>query len=436
MHRHSWLVLLGVAVLGLFIAILADHDPSSLIFADSTSTLWAWGYNGSGTLGDGTTTNRRIPTQEATGAANWSAVAAGGYHTVALKSNGTLWAWGSNTYGQLGDGTSNTTSTPIQSGSDTNWSAIAAGDTHTIALKSDGTLWAWGSNIYGQLGGGSTGINTAPIQESSGSTNWSAIAAGYDHTVALKSDGTLWAWGSNTYGQLGVGTTANKTTPTQELTEANDWFAIGAGGRHTVTLKSDGTLWAWGLNSEGQLGDSTTGYKTAPTQESTGTTSWSAIAAGWEFTVALKSDGTLWAWGSDNDGQIGDGISDGGFLPAQEATGATNWSTISAGNQHTVALKSDGTLWAWGEGKDGRLGDGTQTNKNSPTQESTGATNWFAVAAGIGHTVALKSGGTQPTPTPIPTVSSWGLAALAAALLIMSDILLRRTSGHRPATTP
>jgi alpha-tubulin suppressor-like RCC1 family protein len=194
MHRHSWLVLLGVAVLGFFIAILADHDPSSLIFADSTSTLWAWGDNDKGTLGDGTTTNRRTPTQEATGAANWSAVAAGGYHTVALKSNGTLWAWGWNYYGQLGDGTSNrTTITPIQIGSDTNWSAIAAGDTHTIALKSDGTLWAWGWNYYGQLGDGSTGINTAPIQESSGSTNWSAIAAGYDHTVALKSDGTLWA---------------------------------------------------------------------------------------------------------------------------------------------------------------------------------------------------------------------------------------------------
>jgi hypothetical protein len=113
-----------------------------------------------------------------------------------------------------------------------------------------------------------------------------------------------------------------------------------------------------------------------------------------------------------------------------------NWSTISAGDQHTVALKSDGTLWAWGEGNEGRLGHGTNTNKMTPTQESTGATNWFAVAAGLGHTVALKSSGTQPTPTPIPTVSSWGLAALAAALLVMTAILLRGASGHRPAARP
>ncbi len=113
-----------------------------------------------------------------------------------------------------------------------------------------------------------------------------------------------------------------------------------------------------------------------------------------------------------------------------------NWSTISAGDQHAVALKSDGTLWAWGEGNEGRLGHGTNTNKMTPTQESTGATNWFAVAAGIGHTVALKSSGTQPTPTPIPSTSAWGLAALAATLLVMTTVLIRRTSGHRPATRP
>ena len=237
MHRHSWLVLLGVAVLGFFIAILADHDPSSLIFADSTSTFWTWGYNNHGQLGDGTITDKNTPTQEATGA----------------------------------------TST---------------------------------------------------------ASNWSAISAGDYYTVGLKSNGTLWAWGLNNHGQLGDGTTADKT----------------------------------------------------------------------------------WA--------------------TQESTGATNWSAIATGGYHTVALKSDGTLWAWGHGRYGELGDGTTASKDVPTQESTGATNWSAIVAGTAHTVALKSSGTQPTPTPIPTVSTWGLAALAAALLVMTAILLRRTSGHRPATTP
>ncbi len=175
---------------------------------------------------------------------DWSAIAAGGSHTVALKSDGTLWAWGDNDYGQLGDGTTTDKATPTQIGSATNWSAIAAGSRHTVGLKSDGTLWTWGRNPYGQLGDGTTVDKYSPTQVGS-ATNWSTVAAGRHHTASLTSDGTLWAWGRNDYGQLGDGTTASKNTPTQ-IGSATNWSAVAAGGHHTVAIKTDGTLWTWG----------------------------------------------------------------------------------------------------------------------------------------------------------------------------------------------
>ena len=269
--------------------------------------------------------------------------------------------------------------------------AVAAGNDHSVALKSDGTLWAWG----GSLGAGTTAQQSVPTQEHTGATNWSAIAASYHHTVALKSDGTLWAWGDNAFGALGDGTTADKNAPTQESTMATDWTAIGAGAYHTVALKSDCTLWAWGSNNHGQIGAITNGPATvtSPTQELTGADNWSAVAAGTYHSVTIKLDGTVWAWGNNTTGQLGDGTYVGGRTPTQESTGATNWSAIAA-ELYTVGPKSNGTLWAWGANYSGELGDGTTTRKNTPTQELTQATNWTAIAAGDyegKHTVALRS---------------------------------------------
>src|SRR6266850_519132 len=222
-------------------------------------------------------------------------VSAGGSLTVVVKSDGTLWAWGT-------DGTTQSTS-PVQIGTATNWTAVATGGqglAHAVALKSDGTLWAGGSNSNGQLGDGTTTERTSPVQIGT-ATNWTAVAAGgsqaVGHTVALKSDGTLWAWGTD-------GTTQS-TSPVQ-IGTATNWTAVAAGLFHTVALKSDGTLWAWGNNFHGQLGDGTTTQRASPVQIGTAT-SWTAVAAGDSHTVALKSDDTLWAWGSNFNGQPGGG---------------------------------------------------------------------------------------------------------------------------------
>ncbi|OPY68532.1 MAG: Regulator of chromosome condensation (RCC1) repeat protein [Syntrophorhabdaceae bacterium PtaU1.Bin034] len=304
---------------------------------------------------------------------NWSEaagprIAAGSSHTVAIKSDGTLWAWGSNVSGQLGDGTTANRSVPTQIGSATNWNVIAAGEAHNVAIRSDGTLWAWGSNVSGQLGDGTTTTRATPIQVGA-ATNWSAVAAGDTHTVAVRTDGTLWAWGSNVSGQLGDGTIVNKTVPTQIGTVTN-WSTAAAGSAHTVAIRTDGTLWAWGSNASGQLGDGTTANKTVPAQVG-GAATWNAVDAGSGYSVATGSDGTLWAWGANASGQLGDGTIVNKTVPTQIGSGVI-WSTVTAGSIHTMAIRSDGTLWAWGSNVSGQLGDGTTVNRTVPTQIASG----------------------------------------------------------------
>jgi len=306
------------------------------------SSLWAWGYNRYGQLGDGTHTWRLTPVQVLTGVA---AVAAGNSYTLARKTDGSLWAWGYNGYGQLGDGTTTARSTPVQVL--TGVAAVSIGASNTLALKTDGSLWAWGANWLGQRGDGTTTQRLTPVQILTGVA---AVAGGSFHTLALKTNGSLWAWGSNYGGQLGDGTRTARSTPVQILTGV---AAVAGGDMHSLALKTNGSLWAWGWNKSGQLGDGTTTKRLTPVQILTGV---AAVSAGADHTLALKTDGSLWAWGDNAYGQLGDGTNTDRLTPVQVLTGVA---AVSGGYGHTLARKIDGSLWAWGWNKYGQLGDGT-----------------------------------------------------------------------------
>lgn len=319
----------------------------------------------------------------------WKSAAAGWLHSLAIKTDGTLWAWGYNTYGQFGDGTNTNNAKPTPVGTDNNWLKIAAGHFHSVALKTDGTLWAWGSNEDGQLGDG-TNINKNTVTQIGTATDWVSIAAGSDYTVALKSNGTIWAWGENNYGQLGDGTRIRKNAPVQ-IGSATDWASISAGQDHTLALKTDGTLWAWGYNNSGQLGDGTKLDKLAPIKIGTAT-NWRSIDGGGDLSIGIKTDGTLWAWGNNFSGELGDGTTIEKYIPTQIGT-ETNWRIVDAGfNNSSIALKTDGTLWTWGNNNNGQLGDGTATNRSTPMLIGS-STNWQSISAGTAHTLLINTNG-------------------------------------------
>lgn len=371
------------------ITVIPVNDAPSFTIPAGTSTgigsLWAWGGNELGGVGDSTTVDKIWPVLIGANA-QWRLVSAGANatHSVAVKADGTLWAWGGNSSGQLGDGTFLRKTSPVQIGTDTDWRLAGAGENHTVALKNNGTLWAWGWNGNGWLGDGTTSQRKRPLQIGT-DTDWRSVAAGAGYVILLKTDGSLWAWGVNGHGQLGDGTTTLRLTPVQIGTD-NNWLAMSAGQQHTVAVRADGTLWAWGWNFYGQLGDSTDTSRLSPVQIETAT-NWQSVSAGALHTAALKTDGTLWAWGYNDNGQLGDGTTTRRRRPVQIGTD-TDWRSVSAGYIHTMALKTDGALWGCGLNAYGQLGDGTTIDRHTPVKVSS-SNRWQSVAAGSFHTVAL-----------------------------------------------
>ena len=360
-------------------------------------TLWSWGYNGEGLLGTNDTTTRSTPVTTLLGTTNWKSIACGNNHTVALKTDGTLWSWGYNGEGQLGTNDTRTRSTPVTIFlGGTNWKSIACGRLHTIAIKTDGTLWSWGYNFYGNLGDNTRTYRSTPVTTLLGGTNWKSIASQRYHTVALKTDGTLWSWGYNQFGQLGnfsSGSTASRSTPVTTLLGGNNWKSIASGYAYTVALKTDGTLWTWGENFNGQLGVNDTTTRSTPVTTLLGGTNWKSIASGYGHILAIKTDGTLWCWGLNGYGNLGVNDTTYRSTPVTTLLGGTNWKSISCGDKrHIIALKTDGTLWSWGDNFYGQLGTNDRITRSTPVTTLLGGTNWKSIAGGGFHTIALTAG--------------------------------------------
>jgi len=363
---------------------VGDKHTCGLI---DTGLLYCWGNNEYGQIGNSIFGEKVSPVQ--IGADSWLKIAGGLYSACAIKSDNTIFCWGKNDYGQLGDGTKENRKAPVQVGTDIDWGEIAVGGAHACAKKTDNSIWCWGKNKYGQLGIGNNKTKTVPVRAGTNYT-WQILTVGREHTCATRADGTLWCWGYNKYGQLGIGTTENKNVPTK-VGKAIDWAFVDAGAYHTCAVKTSGALFCWGQNNSGYLGIGTFTNAKKPTQVGTDM-NWSSVSAGYNHTCAVKTDNTLYCWGSNAFGQLGDGTNTDQFAPVQEAQSYLWYLTgLSAGDNHTCAIKTDNTLWCWGSNSVGAVGDGTRTDRSSPTRESTLASTWTKLAAGWGHNCALKS---------------------------------------------
>lgn len=385
--------------------------------------VFSWGYNYSGQLGNGALFSSNLATVVA-GLTKAVQVSGGILHTLALKSDGTVWAWGDNTFSQLGDGTSTHKNTPVQVSGLSDIVQVSGGNLHSLALKSDGTVWAWGDNGYGQLGDGTSMLQSVPVQVT-GLTGVVQISAGLDHSLALKSDGTVWSWGACKYGQLGDGTDVNKNTPVQALGKLKDVVQIVAGGYHSLALKSDGTVKAWGWNYYGQLGVGNNNPKKLPTTV-LGLTGGISLGGGYYHSFALKSDGTLWAWGENYFGQLGDGTNTRKNAPVQ-ISGLTGIVQITGGANHSLGLKSDGTVWAWGYNADGELGEGSNTHTNTPLQAAL-LTGQTYISAGGYHSLSMVSVTRNATNLSADTTYPYGSLPSLSSNLTQKDTTLPLTN--------
>lgn len=445
-------------VAGIFDAVEVAAGGAHSLVRTASGTVLAFGQNGDGQLGDGTQTEPyrgRFQPRPVIGLDNVAHLSAGGFFSVAAKVDGSVWAWGFNGGGQLGDGTTTSRSTPTRVSGLTGVIEVSAGYAYTVARRNDGAIWAWGAGSgYGQIGDGGLYVDhLVPIQLAL--TGATQLAAGFLHSFAVAGDGGLWSWGSNTTGALGDGTTDSRPTPAR--VEGIGEVAMAAvGDYHSVALRRDGTVMTWGDNAWGQLGNGALTFRSAPTTvpglagikqlAAGGTVSFaltaqgtvyewgnvvgygvglssprivqetvqvevegqprevqrdltgvSAISAGGYHAVALMADRTLRVWGSNYRGRLGDGVDEGPPQP-HAIPNFGNVTRVSAGLAHTLVVRGDGTVWAWGENDFGQLGDGTTTDRNSPVQVA-GISNAIEVSAGVQFSLVLLADG---------SVMAWG----------------------------
>ena len=403
MQRNAPVVVGGLSAVA---AIAAGGDHS---LALAGGTLYSWGSNQYGQLGEGSGSEQTTPV--AVALSHVTALAAGAYHTLALDQAGAVWAWGRNQQGQLGDGTTQERALPVavkwESGAPVSGVAgISAGDYHNVVRLDDGSLWSWGANGSGQLGSGDKagrGHPVAVIGADGGPLEVVQAAAGGNHSLALDAQRRVLAWGNNEYGQLGNG--MNDVRPGRDTAVVvrermgQPFVAdqIAAGGYHSVALHG-GAVSAWGYNGQGQLGDGATGSRSFPLPvvdaQSQPLQGFVAVASGDGHGVALHESGLLYAWGDNRYGQLGDGTTTGrryaALVMENDSTALGNLIALAAGLDFTLALRNDGTLFAWGDNRSGQLGDGSTEMRTTPVAVQSGV-EW--IAAGAFHAFARTTDG-------------------------------------------
>jgi hypothetical protein len=370
-----------------------------------TPELWMWGFNGFGQLGRGNATGPVCtPITTSVGGTYWKQVSLSRNHSGSVKADGTLWLWGNNASGQLAQGnvgsTKQTPVTTVNASGTNTWKYVACGKTHTAAIRSDGSLWSCGENVNGSLAGANpTGGFWG--QNSAGGTNWQQVACGYRCGSAIKTDGTLWIWGgqgvfaNNIF--LGNGGSSNILSPSQ-----GSWAIVGATGRykqvaigynHIAAVGSDGSLWLCGNNQYGQLGTFDTVNRCTPVTTYVGGTTWKQVACGYQCTTAIKTDGTLWTWGRNTYYSLGVNDTVTRCTPITIYTGGSTWKQVSCAYWHMGAVKTDGSLWMWGNQGDGQLGNNVGgTSAPTPITTILGGNNWKQVIVGPYNSSAVKTG--------------------------------------------
>lgn len=321
-------------------------------------------------------------------------VSTGGNHSCAVRTDSTLWCWGDNRFGQLRLNDTTNRLTPVNVG-DTAWNRVSCGQSHSCSLRTDGSLSCWGNNTSGQLGNPAIPPSGGPTEVAGGP--WQSISAGSYQTCGIKPDGTLWCWGDNTNGQIGNGTLDNQPSPVQ-VTLAGSGLVfthVSSNYLHTCATTSDGELWCWGLNSDGQTGDLNGSYHLSPVQvDGTG---WTDVSTGFYHTCALKNDGSLWCWGGNESGQLGSAsvpTGQGSQSAVAVQLDGNTWKSVSSGQSHTCAVKTDNSLWCWGDNSYGQLGTGDANAANIPASvAATVGTTWSMVATDVDHTCAVATDG-------------------------------------------
>lgn len=359
------------------------------------NTAWAWGQNTCGALGInslGDASNQ--PVLVVGNFTNWCRVSTGLlFNSSGVRQNGTAWAWGNNSNGQIGDNTNaaNRTSPVSVVGGFTDWSGISSGRLHTAGLRQNGTIWSWGYGTLGRLGDNTAVAKSSPVSVVGGFTDWCQVSAGGTFSLGLRTNSTIWSWGYNGCGQLGDNTTINKSSPVSVVGGFTDWCQVAAGCSHSLAVRTNGTAWAWGCNAYGKLGDNTVVAKTSPVTVVGGFVDWCQGAAGGSHSLGVRTNGSAWGWGSGGGGHLGNNCTTSRSSPVSVVGGFTDWCQVSAGSCHSLGVRQNGTAWAWGGNTACQLGDGTSTGRSSPVSILSTYTDWCQVSAGGEQSLAIRN---------------------------------------------